>query len=103
MDSTLTEVGIGGIILILGLREIIPVILKYSRNGNGNGKEKTNCVTRDEFSKFGEVVQYSKNCEQVQKTFEAKIDGLTQTTNQRFNSVETGISELKELVKNGNK
>jgi hypothetical protein len=99
MDNTFTEIGIGGIILILGMRELIPIIFKYSRNGNG--KEKANCVTRDEFNKFGEAVQYSKNCEQVQKTFEAKIDGFAQTTNQRFNSVETGISELKELVKNG--
>lgn len=100
MGEQLTQYGVGVVIIILVLREVLPwatniVSAKNGRNG------KSDCVSRSEFTQHKRDVQYKDNCGQIQKTINTKFEGLTNLTNQRFNTLEQGITDVKSLIKNG--
>lgn len=100
MKEQLSQYGVAIVLLILILREVLPWALNVMKT---NGKQvKTNgCVSRTEFDKHKDAVQYKDNCEQVQKTIKVQFDGLTTLTNQRFSAVEKGIAQVEKLIRNG--
>lgn len=98
----ISELGIGAIFAIMIIKELYPYFTN-SKSKNGEQVKISNCITRPEFIKHQDLVQYKENCAQVQKTITTRFDGLERLTHQRFKSVENGISDVKELIKNGNK
>jgi len=102
MKETLSQYGVAVVIIILVLREVLPWAsgLLKSTNGQTRNGKTLSCVTRTEFDKHKEAVQYKDNCEQIQKTIEVKFNGLTTLTNQRFNTLEQGITDVKTLIRN---
>jgi hypothetical protein len=71
MDAPWTELGMGGILAILILREVIPYVAKL--NGRKNG-----CIQRSEFERHKETVQYRGNCEQIVKRMDSSIVQLSE-------------------------
>lgn len=81
MEEIITQVGVPAIVVILILREVIPVIK--------NGKVKNNsCINREEFNSHKQSVQYKDNCEQIVK----RIDG-------RFDTVDSNLKEVKDMLR----
>lgn len=100
MIEQLSQYGVAVVILILVLREVLPWAASIVNGKNGRVKS-SDSVTRAEFDQHKKVVQYRDNCEQIQITINTRFDGLEKLTNQRFGSIETGLNEVKSLIKNG--
>ena len=93
-EQLITQIGIGGVLLILVVREILNV--KNNRNnGNGNG----NGIGRSEFNKHKESVQYKDNCEQIVK----RLDASFINQEKRFDATDNHLKDIKLLIKNGGK
>ena len=81
MDELITQIGVPAIVVILILREIVPVVR--------NGKSKNNgCISRNEFDKHKESVQYKDTCEQIVRRMD-----------DRFDTVDGNLEEVKELLR----
>ena len=81
MDELITQVGVPAIVVILILREVVPALR--------NGKSKNNgCISRSEFDKHKESVQYKDTCEQIVK----RMDG-------RFDTVDGNLEEVKDMLR----
>ena len=98
-----TQLGVGGTFALLVLYVVFDFLNKRKTNSPAVNINKNGCVTRTEFEKHKDIVQYKDNCKQIQETIKIRFDGLEALTNQKFKSVETGLSEVKTLIKNGNK
>ena len=97
-NEFITHIGVGGIFALLVIKEVFEFIKNKKISLNGNGP-----VTKTEFAEHKKVAQYKDNCMQVQRTIEQKFNGLTDLTNERFRTVNKGIENLSELIKNGSK
>jgi len=95
-SDPITQVGVGGIVALLVIREVFGFIKSKKISLNGNGP-----VTKTEFAEHKKVAQYKDNCVQVQRTIEQKFNGLIDLTNERFCTINKGIENLSELIKNG--
>ena len=86
MESWLTELGVGGILAIIILREVF----NFLKSNKNNKNDKTNCsgdISREEFESHKKVVQYESTCIQIVKRLEG-----------RFDSVDTQLGEVKTMV-----
>lgn len=79
MTDHLTQVGVGGIFVLLVLREVFGFI---------SGKNGKAPVARCEFDEHKKSVQYRDNCEQIVK----RMDG-------QFQDVKTDLHEIKQLIR----
>ena len=79
-EETLTQVGVGGIIVILVLREVFG----FMKNRNGSTP-----ITKTEFEKHKDSVQYKDNCTEVVKRMDM-----------RFDNIDERLGEVKQLIKN---
>ena len=52
------------------------------------------------FSKHKETVQYKDNCAEVSGRIEQKIDSTKELLETKFENLDKGMSEIKELIKN---
>lgn len=84
MEELITQIGVPGIIVILILREVIPVIK--------NGRSKPSEISRAEFEKHKTIVRYRDTCEEIHKR-----------TDQQFASLHEDLQEIKQLVRNNGK
>ena len=98
MDAWITQVGVGGILLILMIREVLNA--KNNRNGNGN---EGNGVSRSEFNKHKDTVQYKDNCEEIVKRLDAAFDSQGKMFEIMEKRIIAHFDDVKKLIKNGNK
>ena len=62
MDIPVTEIGVGGALAVIVMREVFGFV--KTRKGNS-------CIARGEFEEHKKSVQYKDTCEQIVKRFEA--------------------------------
>ena len=100
MDDTLTHVGIGGIFAILILREVFGFLKNSRAKLNGNSP-----ITRNEFDKHKDAVQYRDNCGQIVKRIDGNFTSLKESQKQdreyqekRFDAVDGHLSDIKAVV-----
>ncbi len=84
MNELITQVGVGGVLAILIIREVL--------NAKNSKSSSSNCISRNEFESHKKSVQYKDNCEQIVK----RIDG-------RFDRIDEQFDDVKELIRNGGK
>ena len=94
-SDTLTQVGVGGVMAILVLKEVFSFVGK--KNNCNHQDDASEMVKRSEFEKHKDSVQYKDNCRLTVRRF----DDLFQAQEKRFDKVDTHLDELKTLVKNG--
>ena len=82
MDELITQVGVGGILAILILREVLP----FTRNG----KARTNGIARGEFERLKENVRYRDTCDKIHDAIQ-----------RQHNEVREDLREIKSLIRNG--
>jgi len=68
-QAPLTEIGIGGILAILLIREAFGFVSR--RNGT-----KGSAVTREELTEQLRMVQFKDNCEQIVKRIDERLDSI---------------------------
>lgn len=85
MNELLTQVGVGGILAILILREVFG-FLKNKKNNPGTG-----VVSATDFREFQREVQYVSTCKQIVK----RLD-------ERFDTVCNKLDKLDDFLRNGN-
>lgn len=91
MKDLITQLGVPVIVVILILREIVPVLKNNSRK---NSKDKY--VVRQEYEKHKEAVQYKDNCEQIVK----RLDETNKAQEKRFDNIDKQFDEVKVLIRN---
>jgi hypothetical protein len=96
MDNVLTQLGVGGCLVILVLKTVFDYLKRNERNGNG--AKTVLCVGRPEFEKHKEAVQYKDNCEQIVKRIDQNFHERKQDMDKRFDKVENCLGELKMMV-----
>ena len=84
-NETITQIGVGGIFALMVIREVFGFIKSKKTNGANVP------VSKMEFDKHKDVVQYKDNCIEIVK----RMDG-------RFDNVDSQLHEVKDLIKNGN-
>lgn len=87
MNDLISSIGVPAIVVILLLREIIPAL-----KNNNNKEDESKSVSQDDLERLKKTVQYKDTCSEIVK----RMDG-------RFDTVDSGIKEVKALIKNGNK
>ena len=92
-DIPIIEVGVGGAVALIIIREVFGFVRDY-KNGKGG-----DMVTRHEFDEHKKSVQYKDNCEQIVK----RLDEANRSHELRFNSIDKQFDEVKLLIKNGGK
>jgi hypothetical protein len=83
MNELITQVGVGGVLAILIIREVL-----NARNHRKNGEY----ISRSEFEKHKDSVQYKDSCEQIVKRIDAA-----------FEKIDEQFENVKELIRNGGK
>ena len=83
-DIPITEIGVGGAIAVIIIREFITYVKVTRKSGDH--------VTRDEFEKHKESVQYKDTCREIV----TRIDG-------GFAEIKDDFKEVKDLIRNGGK
>lgn len=98
MDIPITEIGVGGAVALIILREAFNFVKAQKVNKNGNPY-----ITRGEYEKHKEGIQYKDNCEQIVK----RIDDSLKNQDKMFALMEKRILEhfddVKKLIRNGQK
>lgn len=87
-DSVIVQLGVGGILAILLLREVFG-FLKNSRTKNNKG-----CVTINEFERHKDAVQYKDNCEQIVK----RLEGIVNERNVHLSEFGKILSEFTKMM-----
>lgn len=82
MTETITQLGVGGILVVVVLQIILPY---FKKNGNGG-------VSRKEFDEHRKSVQYRDTCGEIVK----RIDN-------NFTDVKDQLNDIKTLIRNGQK
>ena len=86
MDIPITEIGVGGAVALIILREAF----RFARDVKpGNS---TDAVKRKEFEEHKKAVVYKDNCALV-----------TEFNNERFNRIDRKLEKIETLIKNGGK
>lgn len=80
MDELLTQVGVGGILAILILREVLPLI----KNGKNNST-----IGRNEFNTNKSEVRYRDMCDEIHR-------GI----NRQFADLKADLNEIKSMIQN---
>jgi hypothetical protein len=95
-DISIVEIGAGGALAIVILREVFNFIKNQRFNKNGG-------VTRTEFEKYKDSVQYKDNCEQIVKRVDAAFEAQEKMFRLMEKRIEEHFSDVKKLIRNGGK
>lgn len=87
MQETLTQLGVGGIFVILVLREVF----NFLKNHKNNKTKQCGEISRVEFEKHKDVVQYKRECGEIVKRLEERFDSV----DAQFDQVKAMIGDLK--------
>jgi hypothetical protein len=83
-DIPITEIGVGGAIAIIIIREFVSFVKHNKKNGNN--------VTKAEFEQHKKSVQYKDTCSEIVK----RID-------RGFGDVKEEFKEVKKLIRENSK
>jgi hypothetical protein len=108
MDDIVTHLGIGGVFSLLLIRQFIDLVkwwrsseevsgVSYQQRPMVNGSY----VTKNEFEKHKESVQYKDSCMGNVKFLVTKIDALNQRHEDHCANQGRQFAEVKELIRNG--
>jgi hypothetical protein len=110
-DPNYTQVGISVTIVILMLREILPIITRHNKSSSGgwNGYGTLSRDNKEAINLLSEKVQTKDNCVQIVKRIEGEFRSLEVRDDERkkyqdaqFDRIEQRVNEVKKLVNNGN-
>lgn len=94
MNELLTQIGVGGVIVILVLRDLLPLVISgTARPGYGNNNVPK-LVTRMEFDEHRKAVQYRDNCAEIVKRMEQGLAGLAEHMRQRKDMVDNNFMRM---------
>lgn len=100
MSETITQIGMGGVLALLVIREVLTFIKNGKMSKQGNG-----VVTQKEFAEHKKAAQYRDNCEQIVKRIDGRFDDLEKRDDerskhqeQRFNGLDKTLVEVKTMV-----
>jgi len=102
MNEVIMQLGVGGIFAII----VIKTVLEFVKDRRNNNPENSNgFVSRKEFNQHRQSVQYRDNCEQIQRTINAKFDGMAKLDEERaqwqseqFKKIDGQFSEVKRMI-----
>ena len=94
-DIPIIEIGAGGALVI--------VILKTTFDFVRSTKNSKNGVSRVEFEKHKDSVQYKDNCEQIVKRMDAAFVAQEKMFRAMEKRIEEHFSDVKKLIRNGAK
>jgi hypothetical protein len=80
-NDPLTQVGVGGIIAIMLVKEVL-VFVSKQRSGNGSG-------IQNQLSSLQRTVQFKDTCAETVKRFDAALTSLEKKVDAGFDSVKT--------------
>jgi hypothetical protein len=95
-DISIVEIGAGGALAIVILREVFNFIKNQRFTKNGG-------VTRTEFEKHKDSVQYKDNCKQIVKRIDAAFEAQEKMFRLMEKRIEEHFSDVKKLIRNGGK
>lgn len=102
MDSVLMQLGVGGIFAILIIREVLNFAKASKVRESANGNKP---VTRSEFEKHKDAVQYRDNCVQIVKRIDSAFASAEKRADERLRGVDTQfeavgrqIGEVKTMI-----
>ena len=108
MEEYIKEVGIGGVFVIMILREVFNFV-KEKKNGSVYQDDNRH-ITYEEFEKLKTTAQYKDNCFEIVKRLEGEFRAIefrdtrrVQAVDESFKSIKEDFKEVKTLIKNGNK
>lgn len=82
MEQTITQGGIVVVFAIMVIREIL------NHTKENKIRKSNNCISRSEYDKHKETVQYKDNCSEIVK----RLDG-------RFDTVDEQLKDIKEILR----
>lgn len=94
-DIPIVEIGAGGALAIVILKTTFDFVKSTRANRNG--------VSRGEFEKHKDSVQYKDNCEQIVKRMDAAFIAQEKMFRAMEKRIEEHFSDVKKLIKNGAK
>jgi hypothetical protein len=81
-NDPLTQVGVGGIIAILLVKEVLVFVGKQRNNGDGGG-------IQNQLLSLQRTVQFKDTCAETVKRFDAALTSLEKKVDAGFDSVKT--------------
>ena len=94
-DIPILEIGAGGALAIVIIKTTFDFVKTARINKNG--------VSRAEFEKHKESVQYKDNCEQIVKRMDAAFIAQEKMFRLMEKRIEEHFSDVKKLIRNGAK
>ena len=85
IQQLVSTIGVPSIVVILILREILPVIKGKDKNGSA-------AVSRGEFEEHKKSIRYADTCREIHQGLNTRMDDFKED-----------LSEIKRLIRNGNK
>lgn len=92
MSEIVTQVGVGGALAIIILREVFTFVKNHSNEG------KHRYVTRGEFDKHKEAVQYRDNCGEIVRRLDGNFEAMEKRDRERNKVVDSQFSDLKMMI-----
>ena len=103
--NLLTEIGVGGAIAIIIIREAFGFVKNFKNDKSSNGY-----ITRNELEEHKKYVQYKDNCNEIVKRIESEFRAIedrdktrVRVVDENFKSMREEFREVKSLIINGNK
>lgn len=98
MDIPITEIGVGGLFSLFVIKEVLSFLKTQKANKNGSSG-----ITRSEFEKHKDSVQYKDNCEQIVKRMDAAFESQEKMFKMMENRIIEHFNDVKKLIRNGKK
>ena len=95
-DIPIAEYGVGGALVLIILREVFSFIKSQRANRNGSSG-----ITRNEFERHKDSVQYKDNCEQIVKRMDAAFESQEKMLKLMERRIEEHFEDVKKLIRNG--
>jgi len=95
MDIPILEIGAGGALVIVILKTTFDFVKSTRTSKNG--------VTKAEFEKHKDSVQYKDNCEQIVKRLDSAFIAQEKMFRLMEKRIEEHFSDVKKLIRNGAK
>ena len=92
-DIPIIEIGAGGALAVIIIKEVF----SFVKGKSGNG------ITKAEFEKHKDSVQYKDNCEQIVKRMDAAFVAQEKMFKAMEKRIEEHFSDVKKLIRNGAK
>jgi len=90
-NDSITQLGVGGIIVILVVKEVFVFISKH--NGNNNGKQ---IGVQEQVSQLQRTVQFKDTCAEIVKRYEIVFVSLEKKVDAEFKETKSLIIDIKQ-------